>query len=272
MCVAGWGLFLPAYGASDLPKANISIISNVNSIGQGTDVILGVRFKLPEGWETYWRTPGEAGYPARFNWTGSDNLQQADVLWPWPQRVKSNDLISNVYEKEVIFPVKISLKDKQKPLSIKLHLDYLLCQPGSCVPVQQKLDFILPAGEGKASENTQLMADAMKQIPHESNSASLSLDSLKLVGLNGDGAQLRIQVNAPNGLSDSTLFVEGVEGLQFNVPTLTLQSNNKGYFNFTVKKSDAGTSVSLEELLRRPLILTLVHDKNAIAVSRTPEK
>ena len=33
-----------------------------------------IRFDLAPGWKTYWRSPGDAGIPPLFNWSGSENL------------------------------------------------------------------------------------------------------------------------------------------------------------------------------------------------------
>ena len=41
-----------------------------------------LRITLAPGWKTYWRAPGEAGIPPRFDWTGSDNLSAVTVHWP----------------------------------------------------------------------------------------------------------------------------------------------------------------------------------------------
>ncbi|MCX8508161.1 MAG: protein-disulfide reductase DsbD family protein, partial [Rhodobacteraceae bacterium] len=34
-----------------------------------------LRLTMAPGWKTYWRAPGDAGIPPRFDWTGSANLK-----------------------------------------------------------------------------------------------------------------------------------------------------------------------------------------------------
>ena len=44
----------------------------------------GIEIKLQPGWKTYWRYPGDSGVPPRFDFSGSDNLGRAKVLYPAP--------------------------------------------------------------------------------------------------------------------------------------------------------------------------------------------
>ena len=44
----------------------------------------GIEIKLQPGWKTYWRYPGDSGVPPRFDFSGSENLKTAKVLYPAP--------------------------------------------------------------------------------------------------------------------------------------------------------------------------------------------
>ena len=57
------------------------------SAGTGKVVRAGVEIRLKSGWHTYWRYPGDAGVPPRFDFTGSQNVKAVDVLWAAPQGV-----------------------------------------------------------------------------------------------------------------------------------------------------------------------------------------
>ncbi|MFY8145805.1 MAG: protein-disulfide reductase DsbD domain-containing protein, partial [Rhodobacter sp.] len=48
---------------------------------QGTHMA-ALRLTLAPGWKTYWRSPGDAGIPPLFNWSGSQNLSGVRVHWP----------------------------------------------------------------------------------------------------------------------------------------------------------------------------------------------
>ena len=47
--------------------------------------LAGLRLSMEPGWKTYWRSPGEAGIPPRFDWSASANVDSVEVLWPRPQ-------------------------------------------------------------------------------------------------------------------------------------------------------------------------------------------
>src|SRR5215471_7085729 len=60
----------------------------------GKAVRAGVEIRLKSGWHTYWRYPGDAGVPPRFDFTGSQNVKAVDVLWPAPQPLPEHDLVT----------------------------------------------------------------------------------------------------------------------------------------------------------------------------------
>src|SRR6478672_4527164 len=63
----------------------------------------GVEMKLTAGWHTYWRYPGDSGVPPQFDFSGSDNLKSAVVLYPAPTLHKDPAGETIGYENDVIF-------------------------------------------------------------------------------------------------------------------------------------------------------------------------
>ena len=77
--------------------------------------IAGVELQMPEGWKTYWRSPGDAGgTPPTFDWSKSDNLASANVLYPAPKRFtdRAGDTVG--YKGTVVFPVEVTPKDREQ--------------------------------------------------------------------------------------------------------------------------------------------------------------
>ena len=66
---------------------------------------LGLHITLPKGWKTYWRSPGDAGLPARIDWSGSSNLADAEIRWPIPERFSLFGLETFGFEREVVLPI-----------------------------------------------------------------------------------------------------------------------------------------------------------------------
>ncbi len=78
--------------------------SRVRLVGGAS--LVGIEIELPEGWKTYWRTPGEAGgVPPAFDWSGSKNLASAQVLYPAPKRFSDSSGDTVGYKGTIVLPV-----------------------------------------------------------------------------------------------------------------------------------------------------------------------
>jgi suppressor for copper-sensitivity B len=93
---------------------------------QGGDKLLaGVQVRLTPGWKSYWRSPGVAGLPPEVDWAGSENVADAQVLWPAPRRFELFGIELLGYEKEVVLPVWIRVVDRSAPLRLKAKVSLL---------------------------------------------------------------------------------------------------------------------------------------------------
>src|SRR3974390_3485644 len=66
----------PPQGAEDMTSA-LRLIGGVN-------LQAGIEIKMPAGWHTYWRYPGDSGVPPRFDFSDSDNVASVQGLYPTP--------------------------------------------------------------------------------------------------------------------------------------------------------------------------------------------
>src|SRR5262249_59703191 len=105
----------------------------------------GVESRLKNGWHTYWRYPGDAGVPPRFDFTGSQNVKTVDVLWPAPQPIPEHDLVTIGYTGDVILPLAVVPENSAKPIKLRLKLDYAVCE-ALCVPAEGKAELVLTGG------------------------------------------------------------------------------------------------------------------------------
>src|SRR5438552_12182470 len=96
---------------------------------------VGVEIRLKPGWHTYWRYPGDAGVPPKFDFGASQNLKHAVVLWPAPQRIVEAGGSTLGYSSDLIFPVRVEPLDAKKPVLLRLKLDYAICEK-LCVPAE----------------------------------------------------------------------------------------------------------------------------------------
>src|SRR5208337_4658735 len=88
----------------------------------------GVQIRLSDAAVTYWRDPGEAGAPPTFDFARSENLAEAKVLYPQPARIDEGGVQAFGYRHEVVFPIKVTPREKGQRAVLDLSLDYAVCE------------------------------------------------------------------------------------------------------------------------------------------------
>lgn len=162
----------------------------------------GIEMKLLPGWHTYWRYPGDSGVPPRFDFSGSDNLESAKVLFPAPQ-VHTDEAGSTIgYEGSVVFPVDVMPKDPTKAVTLKLKTDYAVCDK-LCVPAEGAAALTL--APGASSEDAAVKA-AEARVPKRVSNAVAGLTAKRVT--RGAKPVVMIDLPAPAKVQVS-VFVEG---------------------------------------------------------------
>ena len=218
----------------------------------------GIEIKLTPGWHTYWRYPGDAGIPPRFDWRGSENLAGVDVLWPAPERILVGGTISIGYERDVIFPLRILPTDPARPVKLSLKLEYAVCAK-ICIPAEARVRLDVPAG-GATSVPALIAAEA--KVPRRAKLGEVG--SLAITGVRLErGAVSRVLVTAsvPPG-SKSDLFAEGPSA-EWLLPVPEKFSAEAALVRFVFPLEGAPTGTApIPPMLR----LTLVAGERAIEV------
>jgi DsbC/DsbD-like thiol-disulfide interchange protein len=124
----------------------------------------GVQIRLGGAAVTYWRDPGEAGAPPTFDFTRSENLVEAKVLYPQPARIDEDGVQAFGYQHEVLFPVRVASREKGQPVTLDLSLDYAVCE-AICLPVHAQMRLDLPAEPQAGAEAPLLLVGALQKIP-----------------------------------------------------------------------------------------------------------
>ena len=98
-------------------------------------IVYGLKISLKDGWKTYWHTPGPMGLKPQFNFDGSLNIENLNVLWPSPKVFGSSGFESIGYENEVILPIIIQAKVSSNPVNLKIKGYIGICYD-VCVPIE----------------------------------------------------------------------------------------------------------------------------------------
>lgn len=101
-----------------------------------------LRLSLAPGWKTYWRAPGDAGIPPRFDWRGSDNLGGVSYHWPRPEVFTSFGLRSVGYKDELILPLELHPGQPGQPIRLRGRIDLGICE-NICVPANLEIEALL---------------------------------------------------------------------------------------------------------------------------------
>ncbi|MEM9145065.1 MAG: protein-disulfide reductase DsbD domain-containing protein [Pseudomonadota bacterium] len=93
----------------------------------GGERLAGLEMVIVPGWKTYWRSPGEAGVPPRFDWSASGNLAEVEVLWPRPEMFESFGMMTIGYGGRVVLPIRLVPEDPDAPIEVALALEVGVC-------------------------------------------------------------------------------------------------------------------------------------------------
>lgn len=182
-------------------RSAVRLVSGANNNGDA-HLRAGIEIKMQPGWKTYWRYPGDSGVPPHFDFSGSENLKTATVLYPAPHLFTDEAGQSLGYKDRIIFPLVISPQQPGKPVRLRLKADYAVCEK-LCVPAEGRAELTLTPG---ASSQDPALAAAEARVPKQVTAAQLGLTVRRTN--NGTKPLVAVDLGAPAG-NPIDLFVEG---------------------------------------------------------------
>jgi DsbC/DsbD-like thiol-disulfide interchange protein len=171
--------------------------------GNASKLRAGVEMRLDPGWKTYWRYPGDSGVPPRFTFARSDNVKTVVVGWPAPHRFVDASGQAIGYKGHVIFPLQIEPQDTTKPTTLRLDLEYAICEK-LCVPAEAKVELVLA---GNATAHDAALAAAEARVPQRRQVGEGAAFSIRAVKREAPD-RIVVDVVAPPA-GDVDLFAEG---------------------------------------------------------------
>jgi DsbC/DsbD-like thiol-disulfide interchange protein len=203
-------VMMPASGASaadaspwtdDNNHAAFRLIAGDNK-PRDTVLRAGIQMKMEPGWHTYWRYPGDSGVPPRFDFSRSENLAAVKVFYPAPHLYSDDSGNSLGYQDDVIFPLHVTPKQADKPVELRVKLDYAICEK-LCVPAQGSAELTLAPGPS-SQEATLSAAEARVPKPVPAEQAGLTVHRVN----NAAKPLIMVDLKAPAG-KPVVLLVEG---------------------------------------------------------------
>ena len=182
-------------------RSAIRLISGTNKNGDA-NLRAGVEIKMQPGWKTYWRYPGDSGVPPHFDFSGSENLKAATVLYPAPHLFTDETGQTLGYKDSVIFPLVVSPLEPGKPVQLRLKIDYAVCEK-LCVPAEGHAELTLSASDSALDS---ALAAAEARVPKQVTAAQLGLTVRRVK--DEKKPLVAVDMGSPNG-SPIELFAEG---------------------------------------------------------------
>lgn len=230
----GVGLFvaiLPAMpqDSATTDQTRVRLVSAVSATGGETSLRLGIEIQLQPGWKTYWRSPGDAGFPPQIEIAGSQNVAEAELAFPAPHRFELFGLQTFGYGEKVLFPLHVTPERPGEALQLRAHLRYLVCEQ-ICIPYEHDLGLDLPAGSPMLTADAAAISEALALVPDDGARARWRLTDLRIEGdrlvaaAESDGALFQapdLLVEAPNSLlfgKPETVVGDGGRSAHFLVP------------------------------------------------------
>lgn len=155
----------------------------------GTQMV-GLKLELAPGWKTYWRAPGDAGIPPRFDWSGSENLSGAVLHWPQPQVFYQNEMRTIGYKSYVVLPIELTPADPAAPITVNGRVELGICLD-ICMPMALDLHASLPGTADPAPIHA-----ALEALPVTADEAGVGTIDCKTEDI-ADGLRLTAVIDLP---------------------------------------------------------------------------
>jgi DsbC/DsbD-like thiol-disulfide interchange protein len=266
-CALSFGAFAADASSWDGDsRSAVRLVAGGRTGGEGLRA--GVEVQLANGWKTYWRYPGDSGVPPAFDFSRSENIRSVSVLWPAPHRLTYEGGASIGYKGDVMFPVHVVLNDPSRPATLRLALDYAVCEK-LCVPAHGESELVL-ASAPSPYDSRLVAAEALTPksagIGENIGAAPLGVAAMRLEP-GQPHPRVVVDVTAPTD-APLDLFAEGPTA-EWALPLpepVPGAPPGRQRFAFDLDGAPPGVDGT-----GAPLRLTLVSGENAVEVTAVPK-
>ncbi len=205
------------------PHLAIRLVAETSQPKAGSEVTLALDTRPQANWHGYWSNPGDAGFPAKLDWTLPQGMKAGALAYPVPGTLLIAGLMNYVYETPyaplVTLTVPAGLAAGTK-LPVRLKMDYLVCTSTVCVPEQATLSTDLIVGDGTITAETRAQFDTWRRaIPRP-------LDAKATWQVTDGVAKIAIPYPASAPLSDAYFFPLTTGAIDYAAPQTVTRSGD----------------------------------------------
>ncbi|MFG6500735.1 protein-disulfide reductase DsbD domain-containing protein [Sulfitobacter sp. 1A13191] len=220
--------------------------------------VAAIRLRMAPGWKTYWRSPGDAGIPPEFDWSGSDNLRDVQITWPAPKVFDQGGVNSIGYAREVILPLTITPRSPGAPVTLDTSIDLGVCSD-ICLPQTIHLRALLDTRDSKP---TPAIAAAFAARPYSGAEAGLKSAHCSLRPT-ARGLEIETRLALPSAGGKETVVIEPGNPNMWMSETVSQRSGNMLVASGEMI-AENGTALALD---RSAIRITVIGKNHAVEVT-----
>ena len=219
-----------------------------------------LQLTLAPGWKTYWRSPGDAGIPPSFDWSGSKNVKSVLIHWPAPSVFHTNGLQSIGYHDQLVLPIEVTPLDPGQPMRLSAKVDLGVCDQ-ICLPASLSVsaDLVQP---GAADP---LIKAALERRPATAAEARVTEVSCTVEPIK-DGLRLKATVVMPRRGGDEVVVFETADPTVWVAESDTSRSGGQ-LISVTDMVAHSGAPFALD---RSAVTVTILADGDAVELHGCP--
>jgi thiol:disulfide interchange protein len=159
--------FLQGESFSKESDSSLTLSASSFSMEPNNSILVGLEFELNKGWHTYWKNPGDAGGEASVVWELPLGFTASEILWPGPDPIPVEPLMTFGYEDRVTLLTKISTSSIASfPANISAQVSWYTCKD-ICIPQDASVDILITKGPLINSRDSSHLASVNKELPEE---------------------------------------------------------------------------------------------------------
>lgn len=196
----------------------------------------GIEIVLEPGWHTYWRNPGETGVPPIFDFTGSDNVAEVEVLYPAPERYDDGASVSLIYRDEVVFPLAVTALRPGEPVILRVDASFGVCRE-ICIPTRTGSEVTLSPSRQPDPLSAARLESYRPRVPKAPEPGRFEVEKIEV-----EADALLIDILMPD-TAYADLFAEPPPGWNLGQPTLISRAGGTARFRLALAGRPDGADI-----------------------------